>query len=256
MAAAMKRIVLAVLLLLSARGVFACSCAGGGSATENALGSDAVFAGVVQSIEDTGRWKLIVTFRVLQWWKGDELSESVVVITGRDGAACGYPVVKGQSFLVFARRTPEKRLSLSHCSKTSALVCAMDDLKELGPPVKTYETIKRKGLIAREQPYPAYSRPCLRAPLLIGDRGLEMDRSCVYPVEGVIGRDGIVRDFRIVRQPALDFCPAGAYIAERVAAWRFRPAKINRTAIETRLAWISMHDPMTETEWKKEQENH
>jgi hypothetical protein len=257
MAATMKRIVFAVLLLVSARGVFACSCVRGGSVAENALGSDAVFAGVVESIEDTGPPReLKVTFRVLQWWKGEEFSESVVVMTGRDGAACGYPVVKGQSFLVFASHTPEKRLSLSLCSMSSALVCAMDDLKALGPPVKTYETIKRKALIAREQPYPAYTRPCLRAPLLIGERGLEMDRSCVYPVEGVIGRDGVVRDFRIVRQPAQNFCPAGAYIAERVAAWRFRPAKINGAAVETRLAWIAMHDPITETEWKKEQENH
>jgi len=252
----MKRMVLAILLLVSARAALACSCAGGGSAKENALGSDAVFAGVVESIEDTGRWELKVTFRVLQWWKGDELSESVVVITGRDGAACGYPVVKGQAFLVFASHTPEKGLSLSLCSRTSALVCAMDDVKALGPPVKTYETIKRKALIAREQPYPAYSRPCLRAPLLISDRGLEMDRRCIYAVEGVIGRDGVVRDFRIVRRPPQDFCPADAYIAERVAAWRFRPARIGGKAVETRLIWVSMHDPITETEWKKEQESH
>ena len=274
----MKRIVLAVLLLLSARAALACSCVGRPTVEQDFKFADLVFAGVVESIEDPGgdriralpeyeqraAWQAAghgwgpdrgnkVTFRVLQWWKGEDLGKSVVIWTGYGGGDCGYPVEKGQSFLVFARRTPTNLLTMSICSRTSALVCATEDVEALGDPIKQYEKFDRETLIAREQPYTPYWRPCIQNALLIGERGLSMDRHCSWSVDAVVDREGVVRDFKILGRPTIGRCPESldAVVKERVAAWRFQPAKIDGVAVESRFKRVSMREPYTVADHEK-----
>ena len=50
----------------------------------------------------TGRYGLLVTFRVRAFWKGVSGS-SVQVLTGFGHGDCGYPFVSGQEYRVWAR---------------------------------------------------------------------------------------------------------------------------------------------------------
>ncbi len=240
---------IALALLLFARAAAACSCINQ-TQEQNFARSPFVFAGVVEKIEETADDpERRVTFRVMQWWKGEQLERTIDVWTGRGGGDCGYPFETGQSFLVMANRMIDNRLATGICGGTAALICA-GTLEPLGEPIKTYERFDKKTLLAREQPYTTYWRPCIQPAQLIGERGLNMNKHCMFTVDGIIDRDGTVRDFRIVRE-GLKFCPT-AQVTERAAAWRFRPATIDGVPIQTRLTRVSMREPYTESDYEKE----
>jgi hypothetical protein len=84
--------------------------------------ADAVFVGNVVSIETLtvsagvlrGRR---VDLAVVEAFRGLQLSE-VTLHTGYGGADCGYPFAMGESFLVYAYRTPEGHLTTSICTRT------------------------------------------------------------------------------------------------------------------------------------------
>lgn len=274
----MRTLSLCVLFTLAARVTMACSCAGVPVVEGSFKMADAVFAGVVETIEDPSGDRLRrmsetqrqaapraapselgpdfgrrVTLRVLQWWKGEQLSERVQVWTAYGGGDCGYPFETDQSYLVFAHRWRDL-LTVGICSKTGPLVCAERDMEWLGEPIKTYEKWDRKQLIAREQPYTTYWRPCVQEPLLIGERGLEMIRRCAFAVDAVVSREGVVsslrfedgqRDELIARD-----CPASLEdkIRAAVRQWRFHPATIDGEPVEVRFTRISPTEPTTEAE--------
>jgi len=274
----MARLLVALLASFVAFEAGACSCMSRENVDAAFKNADAVFAGVVVSIDDprgnrnralsekeriaaaqqdaedrsrgprSGRK---VTFRVMQWWKTDTFSESVQLWTAYGGGDCGYPVEPGKSYLVYARRDLHNRLTFGICGRTAALVCASADLKELGEPIKTYETFDTDSLVKQEEPYTTYWR--IQGAVLLGERGLQMDKHCRFTVEGVISRDGTVRDFRIVNTPRSALCPASlqAHIAERVASWRFRPATLDGWPIESLLTSVSIREPIDEAEHAK-----
>ena len=66
-----------------------------------------------------------------------------------NGAACGYPFVEGQTYLVYAYVTKTPRLRVSLCSLTKPIDKAQDDLKHLGKPQRDFtgptEKEKRPG---------------------------------------------------------------------------------------------------------------
>ena len=269
----MKRVLAVLVFSLVARSATACSCVGTESVADAFKSADAIFAGVVESIEDPFGDKLKamseadrmvaqrdymnpergrkVTFRVMQWWKGDLLEKSLTVWTGYGGGDCGYPVEKGQSFLVYARRNLQNRLTMAICGRTSALVCALGELEALGQPIAVHERFDRETLIRREQPYTMYSRPCIAPALLVGERGLMMNKHCSFLTEGKIDREGVVRDFRITRRPTIAPCPPSldAHVLERVAAWRFKPATIEGVPVEVKLTRVAHGEPSTESEY-------
>jgi hypothetical protein len=269
----MTRLMAVLLATFVAAEAVACSCFTGGTVEAAFQGADVVFAGFVVSIEDPPgdgvrraagepwgpEYGLEVTFRVMQWWKTDSYTEeSLALWTGYGGGDCGYQVEKGQSYLVFAARDSHSQLAFGICGRTAALICAGEDVEALGEPIKTHDTFDRDSLIAREQPYPAYGRPCLREPLLIGERGLAMDRHCRFQVEGVITREGTVRDFRIVSVGLPEICPDSLrrLVADRVAGWRFRPAELHGEPVEARLERVSMREPVTEAEYAEREREH
>jgi hypothetical protein len=149
-------------------------------------------------------------------------------------------------------------LGFGICGRTAALICGSGDVAELGEPIKTYETFDTSSLVKREQPYTTYWRSCIERPLLIGERGLEMDKHCWFTTEGVITRDGVVRDFKFTSTSLPQWCSGALQhqVAERVATWRFRPATFEGEPIETILTTVSMREPANEAEhakWLKEQ---
>ena len=273
----MHRAILLLFAIMAAAEVHACSCGGPVSVEFAFQHADAIFAGVVVSIDnprDRARemsehnaraaaripphldpdWGRKVTFRVMQWWKTEAFAESVETRTGYGGGDCGYPVEVGKSYLVYASRDLHGVLAFGICGRTAALLCASGDIPELGEPIKTYEEFDVPSLLEREQPYTTYWRPCIKPPVLTGDRGLEMDKHCRFNVNGVIGTDGSVHDFKIISRSFPERCPASLdkQVRERVAQWRFLPAEFESKPIETLLTSVSWSEPINETEYAKQ----
>jgi len=67
---------------------------------------------------------------VIEPFRGFQLSQ-VTVETGYGGGDCGYPFEIGQSYLVYAHRTPEGHLTTSICSRTRPAREATEDLAYL-----------------------------------------------------------------------------------------------------------------------------
>jgi len=72
--------------------------------------------------------KQLVTFEVEEAFIG--MSEKVATISS-GGDMCGFPFLKGQEFLVYARRLPDGQLYVSTCYGTKFAETAADDLKYL-----------------------------------------------------------------------------------------------------------------------------
>ncbi len=93
---------LALALALGPRPAAACSCTNTLSLQEEFDISSVVFSGRVTSITTDPFGTLVVTFAPLQRWRGP-LDAAPWVVTGLDSAACGFPFVVGEEYLVFAR---------------------------------------------------------------------------------------------------------------------------------------------------------
>jgi hypothetical protein len=117
----------------------ACSCGGGGSFREAAMGanSSAVFSGEVMEVEK-GLLSPSATFRVSEVWKGKQ-RETVEVSTSQvlPGVGCGYPFKEGREYLVYAYRgphgsPPKPDLKTDLCTLTKPLSEADANLRVLG----------------------------------------------------------------------------------------------------------------------------
>ena len=121
---------LILLIALVAGLANACSCIPPGTPLEEMEKSDAVFSGKVVTIgQDANGY--VVTFEVERAWKGVS-APTVRVRTAMDSAACGFPFVRGEKYLVYAYDS-EGSLSAGLCSRTATLADAAEDVKALGP---------------------------------------------------------------------------------------------------------------------------
>ena len=116
-------------LVLSPKPVDACSCGGPGLPCEAAWRTDAVFVGHVVSIDSSMGGRL-VQMAVIEGFRGFQLSQ-VTMVTGSGGSDCGYPFRMGESYVVYAHRSPTGQLSTSICSRTRPVANATDDLAYL-----------------------------------------------------------------------------------------------------------------------------
>lgn len=138
--------VLAALLVVYTGSVSACSCMPPGPPEQERNRSDAVFAGAVETIQNSTTSEFMgpgqdvtVTFDVSQVWKGQE-SETVAVKTATSSASCGYAFQEGESYLVYAEEDEggeayhgeDGELTVSLCSRTAPLEDAEQDINALG----------------------------------------------------------------------------------------------------------------------------
>jgi hypothetical protein len=108
----------------------ACSCAVPGSACDAAWGAEAVFVGNVVSIESSSVGERRVQLAVVEGFRGFQLSQ-VTLVTGYGQADCGYPFQIGESYVVYAHRSPQGQLSTNICSRTRLVRNAPEDLTYL-----------------------------------------------------------------------------------------------------------------------------
>jgi len=113
----------AVLMLPSF--AWSCSCDGRRSVSDELKAAAAVFLGEVVVIDpDPEKGKAwftsdTVTFQVEAGWKGVS-TRHIRVVTGDDEGACGFPFVKGETYLVYAFSCPDCAggLSTHLCTRT------------------------------------------------------------------------------------------------------------------------------------------
>jgi hypothetical protein len=115
---------------LSPKSADACSCAGPGLSCDAAWRADAVFVGHVVSIESPSTGGRLVRLAVIEAFRGFQLSQ-VTLVTGYGQGDCGYPFRMGESYVVYAHRSPTDQLSTSICTRTRPVVNATDDLTYL-----------------------------------------------------------------------------------------------------------------------------
>jgi hypothetical protein len=115
---------------LSPKSADACSCAGPGLPCDAAWRADAVFVGHIVSIESSSMGGRLVQLAVVEAFRGFQLSQ-VTLVTGYGQADCGYPFRMGESYVVYAHRSPTGQLSTSICSRTRPVANAADDLTYL-----------------------------------------------------------------------------------------------------------------------------
>lgn len=121
-----------------------CSCIVPPAPTAARAAATAVFVGTVVSRReitlevdgsDIAIPALAVTFRLEAVWKGVEPGEETVeVTTGFGGGDCGFPFVRGGTYLVYAG-DGAPRLTTSVCTRTALATLAEEDLEALGPPL-------------------------------------------------------------------------------------------------------------------------
>jgi len=120
-----------ILPLLAWESVQACSCLPYLSPSQELERVDAVFTGVVVSIEEIGRSNrvLIDTNRI---WKGPR-NQTISVLTPFSQASCGYPFLVNEEVLVYAMVDVDTgRFRTHQCVRTRPTQFADEDLRELG----------------------------------------------------------------------------------------------------------------------------
>lgn len=132
----MRCLLLAATLAFGAEAGLACTCAPSKGPAEELQSAAAVFSGKVVKVRKHRQGadifaRVEAVLRVERAWKGAE-EATVSVFTSSHSAACGYGFREGRTYLVYAHKNAEGRLSTGICGRTRRLKDAGEDLKELG----------------------------------------------------------------------------------------------------------------------------
>ncbi len=120
-----------VLALLFPRLASACQCIGDVPLCQSFWQADAVFSGEVLSFENIDPKQVlsrrVAHVRVDRVWRG-QVQGTIEVTTGAGGGDCGYSFRRGSTYLVYAYRTQDGKLTTNICSPTKLLDKAAADL--------------------------------------------------------------------------------------------------------------------------------
>ena len=110
----------------------ACSCAEPGPPCAAFWQADTVFLGRAMSIESTPRDRdsmngLRVQFSVQRMYRGGEAAQ-IAIHTSPGETSCGYPFRSGETYVVYANRSPQGTLVTTTCSRTRRASVGVDDL--------------------------------------------------------------------------------------------------------------------------------
>ncbi len=120
-----------VLALLFPRLASACQCIGDVPLCQSFWQADAVFSGEVLSFENIDPKQVlsrrVARVRVDRVWRG-QVQGTIEVTTGAGGGDCGYSFRRGSTYLVYAYKTQDGKLTTNICSPTKLLDKAAADL--------------------------------------------------------------------------------------------------------------------------------
>ncbi|MGH7599345.1 MAG: T9SS type A sorting domain-containing protein [bacterium] len=108
----------------------ACSCLPPPPPAQALAEADAVFMGKVESFElvENGNRRL-AKISLIKIWKGDR-SPAGEILTAANSAACGYDFQVGETYVIYAYKSPDG-LHTNLCTRTAPLPSAAEDLKYL-----------------------------------------------------------------------------------------------------------------------------
>lgn len=158
-------LIFSIMVSFSPKTTYACSCVVPGTAEVELEESAAVFSGEVVAVKDSKKESLqisaepyAVTFKVDNWWKGEDLTKEVTVYTPKSSASCGFEFALGEKYLVYADGDDGK-LVVFLCSRTALLSAAKDDVVQLDKIKKPTEPTKIEAdkVMDKEQPTPEKS---------------------------------------------------------------------------------------------------
>lgn len=133
-------LLIALLMLIDAPSVSACSCVGGLPLIDQITNASAIFSGTVTQlslgeapaatlapgVQAPGMQVFQTSVAVSQVWKGPA-DQQLSVNTAQDSAACGYPFQTDTEYLIYAYEN-EGQLYTSLCSNTKPLEAAWSEI--------------------------------------------------------------------------------------------------------------------------------
>lgn len=142
---------------------FACSCEKSGPPCKAFGEASAVFIGTVKGVREGARKQKpdgevdftprLFTFSVEEAFSGITAAEAEIA-TGLGDDDCGYPFVKGASYLVYAYRDErDDRLYTSACTRTNRVASATADLQYLRGLASAPRTVTIAGKVQRHFSY-------------------------------------------------------------------------------------------------------
>ena len=149
-----------LLIVLFASGrVLACGCNKPGPPCKAYGEASVVFSGTVKGITEGARKRKpngevnfdprLFKFSVEEMFSGGPTKE-LEIATGLNADDCGYPFVKGTSYLVYAYRDEKDgRLYTSACTRTKRVTSASEDLQYLRSLAATPRTVTISGKVQR-----------------------------------------------------------------------------------------------------------
>ncbi len=149
-----SRVILPILFLTTMPfSVYACSCVADITPEETYSHADAVFSGIVQSVEEKSVWGKSfreVVFDAQTIWKGEPKS-TIKVVTGTGGGDCGFDFTEGEMYVVYAGYGgiygDEKTLEVNICNRTALFSSASEDIAyahTVSTPSEIVETVRAK----------------------------------------------------------------------------------------------------------------
>ena len=219
----------ALTLIASVKPALACSC-GPITVAEAFTRADAVFVGKVIGVEEYSEGARI-SFLLVESWKGPQRSH-LTVLTPSTAGQCGFPVLVGSTYLVYARY--DSRLGsyvTGLCSRNRFYLCAREEIDGLGSPRwrSRLATRLERPQLHRIMKLPNPLIPCIQRPERIAGEELDWpgysDAGAVFyqfPVQIEIDKSGRVRS----AVPKLSGYARRLEeeIRTKVPRWRFRPA--------------------------------
>jgi hypothetical protein len=138
-----------ILACLSPAHSNACECAPLNSPKVEYQQSDVVFVGTVTGMQVDNMYgdHYIVTFEVVERWKGASGSETTVW-TGIDGAICGFYFELDSTYLVYGNTYDSARVFTTMCDRTRNINAAGEDLAFLDTVTSVPSWIEPSGVQA------------------------------------------------------------------------------------------------------------
>lgn len=148
-----------LIVLLNSGRVLACGCKKPGPPCKAYGEASVVFIGTVKGVTEGARKRKpngeinfqsrLFKFSVEETFSGAPTKESEVA-TGLSADDCGYPFVKGASYLIYAYRDEKDgRLYTSSCTRTKRVANASEDLQYLRSLAVTPRTVTLSGKVQR-----------------------------------------------------------------------------------------------------------
>jgi len=121
----------AIMTMTAVPRVYSCSCVPPPPPAQAFQEAAAVFMGKAISIQaGPGPYVITAKLRVSRIWKGEK-TFLLEILTGNDGAMCGFNFQEGKSYVIYAYKNQDGQLETNNCTRSTLTERATADLAYL-----------------------------------------------------------------------------------------------------------------------------